>query len=94
MKIARFAGNSLACVAILVFLSACNSTGANRDHLRECECGTVTADTMGCRAECALSGGEACENPECTCEHEGAYKQEEAGEHKDEGKGELGGQGR
>jgi len=71
-------------LAVLILPIACNSTGANRDHLRDCECGTAKADTMGCRSECALDGGTACENPECTCDHEGAYKQ--ADSDKQEGK--------
>ncbi len=88
MKLARSSCSSLACLLLLCMTLACKSSGANRDHLRDCECGTATADTMGCRAECALSGGEACKNPECTCEHDGAYKQESPAEHSNEGKGE------
>ena len=80
MNVSRPVHGLLSCAGLLLFTLACTSTGVDKTRLSGCECGTPKADTMGCTAECTLSDGAACENPECTCEHEGAFHQPPAEE--------------
>ena len=73
----------LAAAALLTLPLACGAEASedtlNRTVLRECQCGTVESDTLGCASECALAGPELCENPLCTCERDPAYKKTDKG---------------